>query len=298
MSNLTLIKGMVTDIQKFSLHDGPGIRTAIFFKGCCLNCPWCCNPETISKFPEIEYLSTECIGCKKCEEICPIKAIKFKNFFKIDISRCNLCGSCIENCFSGALKLSGRLMSSEEIISEVIKDDAFYRKSGGGVTISGGEPLCQEEFLLDLLPNLKKYGINIAIETSGYGKWEVFSEALNYTDYLLFDFKIFNDTKHVTLLGVSNELIKDNLLKASKRNIPIFVRIPIIPGYTSDTDNIIKIIEFTEDLDNIEAIHLLSYHRLGISKYRFLNKKYKLHNVKPLSEHEFENILKIVKQNN
>ena len=296
MNNSNLIKGMITDIQKFSLHDGPGIRTVIFFKGCCLDCPWCCNPETISKFPEIGHSATKCIGCRKCEEICPTKAIKFKSFFKIDRSKCDLCGSCIENCFSGALKILGKFMSSEEVISEVIKDDVFYKKSGGGVTISGGEPLYQEEFLLDLLLNLKKYGINIAIETSGYGKWEVFSEALNYINYLLFDLKIFDNTKHLTLLGAGNELIKDNLLQASKRHIPIFIRIPIIPGYTSNTDNIIKIIDFVEDLDNIEAIHLLLYHRFGIPKYKLLDKEYKLHKAKPLSKHEFENILNIVKQ--
>lgn len=274
--NLKLLKGLVSEIQRFSVHDGPGIRTIVFLKGCPLQCPWCCNPELQDPLPEIGYLPTKCIGCNSCVSVCSKGALLFNKGVYIDRNLCTRCGLCVEACPSGALRLFGRYLTVQEITEVVLRDEMFYRKSGGGVTVSGGEPLFQSEFLSSLLPFLKNKGLNIALETSGYAEWPILEEILESVDYLLYDLKIFDSQKHEKVIGVSSERIKENLLRSSEKEVLIFLRIPLIPSYTMGEDNIRAIASFVRGVSNVVAIHLLPYHRLGVSKYKQIDRPYPL----------------------
>ncbi|QPM69010.1 glycyl-radical enzyme activating protein [Atribacter laminatus] len=289
-------QGLVSEIQRYSVHDGPGIRTVVFLKGCPLTCPWCCNPELKNPLPVIGYHIGKCIGCHSCVSACPEKAIKIDtNGIYLDRNRCNACGFCVESCPSGALRLHGKIMSVEEVIKVVSRDRLFYNNSGGGVTISGGEPFFQADFLITLLSTFKQYSINTAIETTGYVQWPIMNKALRYLDFLLFDFKIFNREKHLQVLGVDNEIIKQNLIRSSKKGIPILARIPIIPGFTDDSENINQIGQFLTTINNIQSVHILPYHRIGLSKYRQIGEPYLLDQVEIPSREKIVNIAAVLK---
>lgn len=294
------MKGLIFNIQRFSIHDGPGIRTVIFFKGCPLNCPWCCNPESKNRFPEIGYSINKCIRCRECVNSCPKKAIKFvKDKFSLIRKKCNNCGLCVDSCYAGALRLFGKYMTIEEIIEIVLKDKTFYEFSCGGVTISGGEPTHQMDYLKKLLIRLKKEHINIAIETSGYFIFDKFIDVIKYLDYILYDLKIFDDRKHKSMIGKSNKIILDNLVRLNEFNKRIIIRVPIIPNYTNDNSNLIKIIRFIKNLSNVREIHFLPYHRLGEHKYKQLDKKYNLERISPIKIFRLEdNIKKILEKSN
>lgn len=289
-------QGLVSEIQRYSVHDGPGIRTVVFLKGCPLNCPWCCNPELKNPLPVIGYHIGKCIGCHSCVSTCPEKAIKIDTTgIYLDRNRCDGCGFCVESCPSGALRLHGKIMSAEEIFKVVSRDRLFYNNSGGGVTISGGEPFFQADFLITLLSTFKQFSINTAIETTGYVQWPIMNEALRYLDFLLFDFKIFNREKHLQVLGVDNEIIKQNLIRSSKKGIPILARIPIIPGFTDDSENINQIGQFLTSINNIQSVHILPYHRIGLSKYRQIGEPYLLDHLEIPSREKILNIAAVLK---
>ena len=258
------MKALILNIQRYSLHDGSGIRTIVFFKGCPLKCPWCCNPEAISFAPLAVKMESKCIHCKHCS---------------LDVNECP----------SGAITEFGKYMTVEEVVAEVQKDMVFYRTSKGGVTLSGGEVLSQSVFAIELLKNLKGLGINTAIETSGQGNTKSLIELSSYLDLILFDLKIMDKEKSKLLLGADIDLIKNNFKTLVKMNKKIIPRVPLIPGYTTDDENIKEIIIFVKSL-NLTEIHLLPFHQYGSNKYKLLKKNYKLTDVDASSTENTEKI--------
>jgi pyruvate formate lyase activating enzyme len=275
------IKGIVTDIQRFSVHDGPGIRTLVFLKGCPLSCPWCCNPETQEADPELLFYEFKCIECGKCVAACAENAIGQAGKPRVDRGRCTLCGECAKACPSGALKMRGDPMTVDEVYAVIEKDRIFYDKSGGGVTFSGGEPLVQWEFLLAMLEKLRREGIHTAVETTGYAPWETVEKVKGRVDLFLYDLKILDDAVHRETVGVSNDLVRENLGRLASDGAQVIVRIPVIPGYTQDVKNIRSIFSFVASLGRIKTVHLLPYHGYGKSKYKSVGRTYGLEDVTP-----------------
>lgn len=258
------MRGLVFNIQRYSLHDGEGIRTIVFLKGCPLHCPWCCNPESQSFEIEKAKINNLCIHCKKCSK---------------DAGECP----------SGAIVEFGKFMTVEEVVAEVQKDMVFYNTSGGGVTLSGGESSAQPEFTLELLKNLKKLGVNTAMETCGQTSVNNLLQLSKYLDLILFDLKIMNKDKAKELLGADIELIKDNAKALVENGNKLIPRIPLIPSYTMDNENIEEIIEFVKKL-GLKEIHILPFHQYGSRKYEYIGKDYELKDVKPPSDEEVEKI--------
>lgn len=268
------MQGVVTDIQRFSIHDGPGIRTLVFLKGCPLRCPWCSNPETQLRDPEIAYFEHRCIGCGRCVAVCHSSAIKEIGI--IEREKCDLCGECVEACPAKAIQRIGESTSAVQLYNEVLKDEAFYKNSSGGVTFSGGEPLTQPEFLISMLDRLEKANIHVAIETSGYAEWPILKKVSERTDLFFYDLKLFDSQQHNTLLGVDNAIILENLIKLSDLGKEIIVRIPFIPGYTDGDDNMTSLLKFAASLKKVHKIELLPFHNYGKKKYSSLGRQYPL----------------------
>lgn len=268
-------KGLIFNIQRFSIHDGPGIRTVIFLKGCPLVCGWCCNPEGQSTEMEIMFLGERCINCNTCYAVCDNDAIiKKPNKYRVKKNFCNLCCECTRKCPSGALKLVGRYYSIDEVIKEILKDEIIYYRSNGGITLSGGEPLHQWKFSLNVFKVCKDLGINTALETCGYGSWENLKKILEYVDWLFYDIKHIDSDIHKYLTGVDNKVILKNAKRASALNINMILRFPIIPGIHDNKQYILKIMKLSKELA-IKEIHLLPYHKWGVSKYKNLGRQYK-----------------------
>ncbi len=270
-----MIKGMVFDVQRFSVHDGPGIRTTIFMKGCPLSCKWCHNPEGLSPKIQLQYFNEKCIGCKRCEVVCRNACHQFEGEHSIIRSSCALCGECVANCPAQALSICGIEVTSQELLEQVLKDKAFYGNDGG-VTFSGGECLLQYEFIAQSLKLLKHNNLNTAIDTSGYAKWEHFQAVLPYCDLFLYDIKAFDRNIHKNATGVYNDMILENLFKLDKSGIPIWIRIPVIRGVNDVLNEMDKISDFIRTLKNVEQVTLMPYHMLGKSKYETLGFNYSL----------------------
>lgn len=272
--NLTTYR-YVLNIYRMTTHNGPGIRTLIQFKGCPLHCVWCSTPESQKYEPEIAFYPAKCIQCYKCVPICHLNAIKINNE-NISINRilCNNCGMCTEVCYSEALKLLGQAMTVEELLEEVKRDEVFYKHSEGGVTLSGGEPLLNTYFMKELLYALKEAGISVGVDTCGYVSWENLEPLLSYIDYFLWDIKHMDPDVHKKITGVSNELILSNARAVSDRNIPIYIRIPIITDYNDSEDNIRAICEFAQSLSSLVAVDLMPLHHLGKVRYDSLDRAY------------------------
>jgi pyruvate formate lyase activating enzyme len=265
---------MIFDIQRFSLHDGAGIRTLVFMKGCPLRCPWCCNPESQLPAPELMLFPSRCLACGACREVCEHQAVvpDPAGGFATERSRCRACGRCVEACPTGARALRGRLVSVREVLDEVERDEIFYRSSGGGVTVSGGEPLFQAAFVADLLQACRRQGINTAVETCGHAPWEDFLLVLDHTDTVLFDIKHVDPTAHRRSTGVGNELILANLRRAVTRGAHVVLRLPLVPGFNTDPDAVRAVASLAREW-GIAELHLLPYHRLGESKYQALGRR-------------------------
>ena len=265
--------GLIFDIKKFAIHDGPGIRTTVFFKGCPLTCVWCHNPEGIVREPEFMWSEPKCLGCKMCQESCSRDALSFsdQDRLHLDTTRCNLCRACISVCHSQALELIGREMTVDDVLEEIEKDILFYDESKGGVTFSGGEPLMQPEFLYTLLKSCRTLGIHTAVDTSGYAPSDVLAKISEYTDLFLYDVKVINDEIHTKVTGASNKIIFENLemLQNMKKNL--IVRIPVIPGINDDEKNISELGEFISSI-GIEGVNILPYHKGGVEKAKKLGK--------------------------
>lgn len=275
---------VITNIQKFSVHDGPGIRSIVFFKGCPLACQWCANPENINFNPELMCYESKCIACASCVKACPENAINAHLAFNRE--KCVNCGTCAKVCGSQARILKGKTFSNEEIREKVDKDYAFYKNSGGGITFSGGEPLLHPQFILDIAKNYRDRGLNSAIETCGYVPWKNFQMVEPWIDLFLYDLKFIDAQKHERYCKKGNKLILDNLRRLCK-NSQVVVRMPIIPGI-NDTESDLDLAGafLSEIKSEISGIHCLPYHNLGASKYDALGIEYKLSDVEmPKNEH-------------
>jgi pyruvate formate lyase activating enzyme len=272
------MKGYVSNIQKFSLHDGYGIRTIVFLLGCSLRCKWCQNPETIGTKPELMFLSDACRNCGQCRDVCPVNGPLLKNGDDqagLAAARCVGCFRCAEACPYGALKVSGKEMDSEEIFKEVMKDLAFYRRTGGGITLSGGEPLLRADFVSEILEPAKKEGLGTCVETAGNVSWANFERILPFTDLFLFDVKFIDPVLHAEWTGSVNGLIQENLKNLALREREVIVRIPLIPG-VNDGIEFQRIIDRTAELGMIGEVHILPFHQLGSTKYSQLGIEYSM----------------------
>ncbi|WP_329887672.1 glycyl-radical enzyme activating protein [Pseudoramibacter faecis] len=271
------LEGDVFNIQRFSLNDGPGIRTIVFLKGCPLRCWWCCNPESQKLRPVIFYDVVSCIHCGSCLKVCPEPgALSPENPAFVDYQKCTGCGECVAVCPAGALAQKGEKMTVQQVIREVKKDAAYYRRTGGGITISGGEPLMQYRFTAEILKAGQAQGWNTAVETTGYTyEEEALDAVLPYLDLALLDAKAPNDELHKKVTGVSNEVIKKNARRIAKEAGNTIIRVPTIPGVNASAETIREIADFTKDL-GVKEVHLLPYHKLGENKYHLMGLEYKM----------------------
>ena len=288
--------GNIFNIQKYSIHDGPGIRTTVFFKGCPLNCWWCHNPESQSPSPELIFWKDRCINCNTCLTACPSDAISIEDGIMFtDKRKCSLCGECAKKCPTEAREIIGRKATACEVMKEIEKDIIFYQESGGGVTFSGGEPLMQQEFLEEILHCCQKKEIHTTLDTSGYCAWPFLDRIREMIDLFLFDVKIMNDEAHKKYTGVSNQIILENLKKLAGENENIIVRIPIIPGINDDAQNIKDIGKFLASI-SIKCIELLSYHNIASEKYARIGKNYALENTRVPAKEKLSKISNLLRE--
>lgn len=284
------MKGLIFDIKRYSIHDGPGLRTTVFFKGCPLRCLWCHNPESQKTTQEIMYYEDKCILCLTCKHICKFDAIEIKkNKISIDTKKCTLCGDCTDNCPTTALKMVGKFYDVDELVEEVLKDKSFF-EDGGGVTISGGEPFLQYEFLIELLKALKEENVHIALDTTGFTEEEKLIETTKYVDLYLYDIKHMDSGKHKAYTGVGNEKILKNLKSLDKHGGKIALRLPIIPSINDDEENIKRTIEFIKTLRNVVSVDLLPYHSMMVDKYKRLNMPFFVSHIKEPTNEEMEKL--------
>ena len=267
----------IFNIQRYSTEDGPGIRTTVFMKGCPLRCPCCQNPEGLSKEPSLVWYSIRCIAALECVKACKEGALNLTSGgMGIEREKCTKCGKCVEACPSGALEIVGKTYTIDELLDEILKDRVFYDKSGGGVTFGGGEPVMQTGFLEKILPELKCKGIHVAIDTCGALPWKYFKRIIKYVDLFLYDLKLL-DEEGFKKLGGSLGLVLDNAKRISHHEIPMWVRTPIIPGYTDNEENIKHISEFIyKNIPTVERYDLLAFNNMCKSKYERLNMDWKL----------------------
>lgn len=272
------LHGLLFDIRKFSLHDGPGIRTTVFFKGCPLNCWWCHNPESQSTSPEIMLWESRCIRCGECVSNCAVEAIQATGGSSTITDRdiCTVCGSCVEICTADARQLVGQRYTIAQVMEQIRRDGPFFEESQGGVTFSGGEPLAQRAFLATLLKECKSLGLHTALDTSGYAPWKILDSIRADVDLFLYDLKLMDDVRHRQYTGVPNGLILHNLRALAERGHAIVVRVPVIPGINDDTANMEAIIDFVASLPHVEHVDLLPYHASAEGKYERLGKPYNL----------------------
>jgi pyruvate formate lyase activating enzyme len=279
--------GLVFNIMRFSLHDGPGIRTTVFLKGCPLRCRWCHNPESQSSEPEILYFGERCIRCGDCVLACPHGALDAQLHNSSEL--CLRCGECVEACPSAARQLVGRWITVEEVLAEVLKDEVFYEESGGGITISGGEPLQQANFVEALLAACKARRLHTVLDTCGFASSDVLRRVSEHVDLFFYDLKLMNSEKHLSLTGVNNDLILQNLKMLAKDGNAIRVRVPILPGFNDDNENLDALSEYLSPL-GVREIDLLPYHELGNDKYRRMNLSSDMECVVPPTTAEMETI--------
>jgi pyruvate formate lyase activating enzyme len=289
---MTEVTGVITEMKRYAIHDGPGIRTTLFVKGCPLRCKWCSNPEAWEPYPQIYFKANLCKGYGKCGEVCSVGAVSMNKKNKINRKLCTLCMKCVEACPYGALAIVGKKVTTKEIVKEVAKDKIFYEKSGGGVTISGGEPLFQPNFVSKIFELCHKKGISTALDTCGYADPKVIEYVLKHVDLVLLDLKHMDPLVHKKLTGASNELILKNAkLMASKCNTRI--SLPLIKGINDSEENIRNTIEFVASL-NLEYIDVEPFHKLGRSKYKMLGMKDPFSNFKDVPSEEADKVIEMI----
>lgn len=292
---------LISNIQRYSLDDGPGIRTVVFLKGCPLCCPWCHNPENISVKMELYFYADKCERCGRCAEVCPENAITLPGPNgeppRRDRDKCSRCMKCAWKCPSGALSQIGESLTMEQIMREALSDMAFYGNSGGGVTISGGEPLFFPGFTLELVKELKSKFVHVAVETSGFGTWEHLSNIAEYVDLFLYDLKHMNSLKHQAFVGIPNNIIHDNLRKLVNLNTKVIIRVPVIPNFNNEKHNYEMMVEFLKTLDRpVEAVDLLPFHKFAETKYNQLEQNYNYKGVPYMEKEEVAEFVEILQK--
>jgi pyruvate formate lyase activating enzyme len=289
------MEGMIFSIQRYSIQDGPGIRTTVFMKGCPLQCRWCSNPESQNPYPEIMVRRQKCQACGRCVESCESGAINLvDDAAHINRSVCVRCMSCVDACPTGTLEIVGKSMSLEEVVEESSRDELFYQNSGGGVTLSGGEPLYQPEFTYHLLKSCKERALSTALDTCGYAPWENLESILRFTDLILFDLKHLDPEMHLEGTGVRNELIRDNLKRiVLGGKTRVWIRIPVITGYNDSEQYMMDLAVSVRDMP-VEKISLLGYHEWGKSKYASLGREYPLDGTAALDEERLDRLRSIM----
>ena len=284
-----MLSGLIFDLRRYSIHDGPGIRTTVFFKGCPLSCAWCHNPESRLSEPELMQRSNRCILCGDCLEVCPQEAIsRGGDEIIIDRVRCRVSGECAAVCPSQALQVVGTKMTVDQVMAEIDRDRLFYESSGGGVTFSGGEPLAQFDFLFALLTACRKAGLHTALDTSGHAPWNSLRKTIPLVDLYLYDLKLMDERRHQQWTGVSNVDILANLKRLSKMGKKILVRIPLIPGVNDDEQNLRQTAGFLASLETKPAVELLPYHNIAAGKLAGLGREDALPVLKPLQPGRME----------
>ncbi|EHR8837037.1 glycyl-radical enzyme activating protein [Shigella flexneri] len=288
--------GTIFNIQKFSLHDGPGIRTIVFLKGCYLACRWCSNPESQKSQPEVFYQPNNCLHCGRCVQACPLQAIDPKRPGMVDRQRCDGCGECARACPAGAMVLSGTTMTVEQVITELRKDEVHYRRSGGGITLSGGEALAQPEFAAELLAACKARGWHTAMETTGITSKKVLDRVIPLLDLVLLDIKTLFSERHEQFTGYPNEVVLENALYLSSIAKEVAVRVPVIPTFNDDEKSIRAIAMFASHMNNVSRLHLLPYHSFGKNKYALLSRQYGMIDIKTPDDDHIQRLKLIVEQ--
>lgn len=291
------MKGMIFDLKHYAVHDGPGIRVTVFFKGCPLHCLWCHNPESIAPGKELMLLPNRCARCGDCVKACAYGALSQNNLGEVvaDRYRCTLCGDCQRACSREAIQLVGKETALTEILDEIEKDRAFFDQSGGGVTLTGGEPLFQPEFAEALLDELKKRRFHVALDTSGYAPETTFLRIAGKSDLVLFDLKLMDEEKHREFTGVSNRLILQNLKALdSSAGVPVWIRFPLIPG-VNDDGNLEQMADFLRPLKNVKLINVLPYHKGGVDKFHRLGREKEFRVFEPPSEEKISRVIEFFK---
>ncbi|MBQ6679666.1 MAG: glycyl-radical enzyme activating protein [Lachnospiraceae bacterium] len=298
------ITGIISDIKRMSVHDGPGIRTTLFLKGCPLRCRWCHNPENLTTSKTLSYTAKLCVGCGACAAVCPARVHEFvpveasqegaagtgtvntgaeragASVHILHYDRCLRCGACVRECFTDALKMYGAEADADTVAKKLLEDTAFFRSSGGGVTFSGGEPLLQPDFLATVMKELKKEDVHVAVDSCAFVPWEAFEKVLPYTDLFLIDVKHIDSGEHRRMTGQGNELILENLKKLADVGAAVEIRTPVIPGYNDDTETLRKIGTLLASMGNIAVWRLLPYHSMGKAKYEAIGLTYEMPEIK------------------